>query len=177
MLMEVPTSQTQRWDSTLEAAYREHRGMLYGVALRVLHDRGDAEDCVHDTLLRLWQRGHAYTPARGSLAAFLVVCVRNEALTRLRKHTNRLRIQHERLEDARVEPAVDDPILERSRIADALASLNAAQRETLELAYFNGLTHEQIAQRMQEPLGTVKSRLSTGLRALRAYFKAQGEDL
>ncbi len=177
MVMEAPRSLTQRWDSTLEAAYREHRGLLYGVALRVLHDRGEAEDCVHDTVLRLWQRGHAYTPARGSIASFLVVCVRNEALTRLRKRTNRARIEHERLNSETVEPAVDDPVLERSRIADALASLNPVQKKTLELAYFTGLTHEQIAQRMQEPVGTVKSRLSSGLRALRAYFKAQGEDL
>lgn len=177
MVMAVPTSQTQRWDSTLETAYREHRGMLYGVALRVLHDRGEAEDCVHDTLLRLWQRGHSYTPARGSLSSFLVVCVRNEALTRLRKRKNRARIEYERLNAEGVEPPVDDPVLERSRIADALASLNPVQRQTLELAYYGGLTHEQIAQRMNEPVGTVKSRLSSGLRALRAYFKAQGEEL
>lgn len=177
MVMEVPTSLTQRWDSALETAYREHRGMLYGVALRVLRDRGEAEDCVHDTLLRLWQRGHSYTPARGSLAAFLVVCVRNEALTRLRKRANRARIEHERLNVEIVEPPVDEPVVERSRIANALATLSAVQRQTLELAYFGGLTHEQIAQRLHEPVGTVKSRLSTGLRALRAYFKAQGEDL
>jgi RNA polymerase sigma-70 factor (ECF subfamily) len=177
MLMEAPTSRTQRWDSALENAYREHRGMLYGVALRVLHDRGEAEDCVHDTLLRLYQRGHAYTPARGSLQAFLVVCVRNEALTRLRKRANRLRIERERLSGESVEPPVDEPFAERSRIADALASLSPVQRQTLELAYFDGLTHAQIAQRMGEPVGTVKSRLSSGLRALRAYFKAQGEDL
>lgn len=177
MVMDAPTSRTQRWDSTLEDAYREHRGLLYGVALRVLHDSGEAEDCVHDTLLRLWQRGHSYTPARGSLAAFLIVCVRNEALTRLRKKTNRARIEHERLNGTTVEPAVDEPIVERSRVEDALKSLPEAQRETLRLAYYNGLTHEQIAARMHEPVGTVKSRLSTGLRSLRAYFKARGEDL
>jgi RNA polymerase sigma-70 factor (ECF subfamily) len=177
MVMEAPISQTRRWDSTLETAYREHRGMLYGVALRVLHDRGEAEDCVHDTLLHLWQRGHSYTPARGSIASFLVVCVRNEALTRLRKRTNRARIEHERLSGETVEPAFDEPVVERSRVQNALASLNTVQRQTLELAYFSGLTHEQIAKRMNEPVGTVKSRLSTGLRALRAYFKAQGEDL
>jgi RNA polymerase sigma-70 factor, ECF subfamily len=177
MVMAAPTLLTQRWDSALEEAYREHRGLLYGVALRVLHDPGDAEDCVHDTLLRLWQRGHAYTPARGSLAAFLIVCVRNEALTRLRKRTNRARIEHERLNNTAVEPAVDDPIVERSRVEDALKTLPEAQCETLRLAYFSGLTHEQIAARMHEPVGTVKSRLSTGLRSLRAYFKARGEDL
>lgn len=177
MVMDAPTSQTRRWDSTLEDGYREHRNMLYGVALRVLHDRSEAEDCVHDTILRLWQRGHSYTPARGSLGAFLTVCVRNEALTRLRKRANRSRIEHERLSADAIEPAVDEPIVEHVRVEEALASLSPVQRDTLRLAYFGGLTHEQIAARMNEPVGTVKSRLSNGLRALRAYFKARGEDL
>lgn len=175
MVMDAPISRMRRWDSALETAYAEHRSMLYGVALRVLRDTGEAEDCVHDTLLRLWQRGHSYTPERGSIAAYLIVCVRNDALTRLRKRTNRLRIEHERLKDEGVEPAIDDAIVDRSELRDALASLSDAQRSTLELAYFGGLTHEQIARRIQEPLGTVKSRLSNGLRALRNYFKARGE--
>src|SRR5689334_16482383 len=145
MVMDAPISRMRRWDSALEAAYAEHRSMLYGVALRVLHDTGEAEDCVHDTLLRLWQRGHSYTPERGSIAAYLVVCVRNDALTRLRKHTNRSRIEHERLRDEGVEPAIDDAIVDRSELRDALSTLSDVQRSTLELAYFGGLTHEQIA--------------------------------
>lgn len=165
---------TQRWDSALEAAYRDHRRRFFGVALRVLHDAQEAEDCVHDTLVHLWERGHAYTPARGSLEAFLVVCIRNDALSRLRKRSNRLRIERERFGEA-VEPAVDEAVLERSRMEEALKSLPALQRETLRLAYFEGLTHEQIAARTSEPVGTVKSRLSAGLKGLRAYFDARGE--
>jgi RNA polymerase sigma-70 factor (ECF subfamily) len=103
------------------------------------------------------------------------VCVRNEALTRVRKRANRSRIEHERIHDEGVEPAIDDAIADRSELRDALSSLSDVQRSTLELAYFGGLTHEQIARRMQEPVGTVKSRLSNGLRALRKYFKARGE--
>lgn len=175
MVMDAPTSRTRRWDSALEAAYAEHRNMLFGVALRVLRDRGEAEDCVHDTLLRLWQRGHSYTPERGSMAAYLIVCVRNDALTRLRKRANRARIEHERLDREVVEPAIDNAIVERSELHDAMSSLSDVQRNTLEFAYFGGLTHEQIAERMHEPIGTVKSRLSNALRALRTYFKARGE--
>lgn len=175
MIMDAPTSRMRRWDSALESAYAEHRSMLYGVALRVLRDAGEAEDCVHDTLLRLWERGHSYTPERGSIAAYLVVCVRNDALTRLRKRTNRLRIDRERIHEEGIEPAIDDAIADRSDLRDALSSLSDVQRNTLELAYFGGLTHEQIAQRTHEPVGTIKSRLSNGLRALRRYFKARGE--
>jgi RNA polymerase sigma-70 factor (ECF subfamily) len=173
MVMDARTSPTQRWDSELEAAYREHRAMLYAVALRLLRDKGEAEDCVHDTIARLWHNGHAYTPARGSFVAYLVVCVRNEALTKVRKRANRSRIEREKFDRDDAEPAIDLPIVERSAMAQAMQSLSAAQRETIRLAYFQGLTHEQIAKRMGEPVGTVKSRISTSLRALRAYFQAE----
>jgi RNA polymerase sigma-70 factor (ECF subfamily) len=173
MVMDARTSPTQRWDSELEAAYREHRAMLHGVAVRLLRDKGEAEDCVHDTIARLWHNGHAYTPARGSFVAYLVVCVRNEALTRLRKQANRSRIEREKFDREDAEPAIDEPIVQRSAVAQAMQSLSEVQRETVQLAYFRGLTHEQIAARMHEPVGTVKSRLSSSLRALRSYFQAE----
>lgn len=172
MVMDPRTSPTQRWDSTLEDGYREHRPLLYAVAARLLRDTDDAQDCVHDTIARLWQNGHAYTPARGSIEAYLVVCVRNEALSRLRKSANRARIERSRFERREAEPAIDEPIVLRAEVAGALESLSDAQRQTIRLAYFNGLTHEQIASRMNEPVGTVKSRISAALRGLRAYFHA-----
>lgn len=157
-----------------EAAYEAHRRHLYGAALMVLRDPGDAEDCVHDVLVRLWRHGHAYTPARGSLQAFLTVCVRNEALSRMRRTRNRERIARERL---RVldDPPVDEPAAERLDMARLLMRLSAAQQQAVRLAYYDGLTHEQIAQHLGEPLGTVKSRLSNALRALRAQL-SQGDD-
>src|SRR5579864_218313 len=82
-----------RSEWAFEAAYFAYRRLLYGAAYKVLGDAGAAEDCVQDVLLRLWQRGHAYTPARGSLRAFLCVCVRNEALSRLRRQRTRGRIE------------------------------------------------------------------------------------
>lgn len=175
--MDAPASPSGRWDSLIERAYRERRRALYAVAFHVLHDRGEAEDCVHDTIARLLQHGHSYTEARGSIEAFLTVCVRNEALTRIRKRANRSRIERERLGGEQVEPPVDAPVVERAALQQALHSLSAPQRETLRLAYYGGLTHEQIAARTNEPVGTVKSRLSAGLRALRAYYLARGEDV
>lgn len=158
-----------------EAAYDAYRRHLYGAAYAVLRDAGDAQDCVHDVLMRLWKHGHAYTPARGSLEAFLVVCVRNEALSRRRREGNRERIARERLTAVPSSPPPDDPAVLRIDMARLLERLSEAQRSAVRLAYYDGLTHEQIASRLGEPVGTVKSRLSNALRTLRALL-AQGDD-
>lgn len=157
-----------------DAAYEAYRRHLYGAALGVLHDAGNAQDCVHDVLLRLWRQGHAYSAARGSLQAFLVVCVRNEALSRLRKSQNRDRIVREHLRVAEAVPAPDEPAATRLDIANVVTRLSDAQQQAIRLAYYEGLTHEQIAQRLGEPVGTVKSRLSNALRTLRTLL--QGEE-
>lgn len=158
-----------------EAAYDAYRRHLYGAAFAVLRDAGDAQDCVHDVLMRLWKHGHAYTPQRGSLEAFLVVCVRNEALSRRRRDSNRERIARERLVPVPSSPPPDDPAVQRLDMARMLAHLSEAQQKAVRLAYYDGLTHEQIAAHLGEPVGTVKSRLSNALRALRALL-AQGEN-
>ncbi|HET6895127.1 MAG TPA: sigma-70 family RNA polymerase sigma factor [Candidatus Baltobacteraceae bacterium] len=157
-----------------EAAYEAYRRHLYGAAFGVLHDAGNAQDCVHDVLLRLWRQGHAYSAARGSLQAFLVVCVRNEALSRLRKSQNRERIVRDHLRVADSVPAADESSAARLDMAQSIARLSAAQQQAICLAYYEGLTHEQIAQRLGEPVGTVKSRLSNALRTLRTLL--QGEE-
>ena len=158
-----------------EAAYEAYRRQLYGAAFAVLRDARDAEDCVHDVLMRLWRHGHAYTPARGSLHAFLVVCVRNEALSRRRRDVNRERIAREQLRAVPNVPAPDDPAAARVDMERTLSRLNDAQQQAVRLAYYDGLTHEQIAQRLGEPVGTVKSRLSNALRMLRTLL-GQGEN-
>jgi RNA polymerase sigma-70 factor (ECF subfamily) len=148
-----------------ETAYRRFGSRMFTAALRVLKDSGNAQDCVHEVMLHLWKRGDAYRPQRGSLEAFLVVCARNSALGRLR-----------RLEHANVEltPAHDvavagddrDPI-ESARIARAIADLTPLQATAIDLAYYRGLTHTEIASKLDEPIGTVKSRIAGALRALR----------
>lgn len=156
-----------------EASYRAYRGLLYGAAYAVLSDAAEAEDCVHDVLVRLWQRGHAYTPARGSLRAFLAVCVRNEALSRRRKYANRSRIERGTLAASVQEHAPEEHTEERMDVTRVLDSLGAPQRQIVQLAYYEGLTHEEIARRLGEPLGTVKSRLSNTLRSLRRALSGE----
>jgi RNA polymerase sigma-70 factor (ECF subfamily) len=158
-----------------EAAYQSFKSLLFGAAASVLNNREDAEDTVHDVLARLWQRGHAYTTARGSLRAFLIACVRNEALSRRRKSGNRLRIE-QTVRPETVVPA-DESLADRDRVARALDVLGEKQREVIRLAYEEGLPYAEIAQRLNEPAGTIKSRLSNAVRTLRAHFAAQGETL
>jgi RNA polymerase sigma-70 factor (ECF subfamily) len=153
-----------------EAAYGAYRAHLYGAAYAVLQERAEAEDCVHDALLRVWRTAHAYSQARGSLRAFLIVCVRNEALSRRRRESNRRRIEQTRLRAAADAVVADEAPDERLDVQQALEQLGEAQRQAIQLAYYDGLTHEQIAHRLSQPVGTVKSRLSNALRALRALL-------
>jgi len=157
-----------------EAAYREYKALLFSAALHVLGDREEAEDCVHDVLVRLWRSEHAYRTERGSLRAFLIVCVRNEALSRRRKRSNRARIERENLA-AEIVAAPDDRVANRDRVARALAPLGEKAREAIRLAYDEGLPYQEIALLLNEPLGTIKSRLSNAVHALREQFAMQGE--
>ena len=148
-------------------AYRRYAALLYSSAYNVLGNADDAQDCVADAVARLWRSRGAYSASRGNLRSFLVVCVRNEAISRRRRqaHTFRLEarlaampVEHEQLR-------VSDPI-ERDRVRDALHALSPDQRTALELAYYEGKTHTEIAAELQEPLGTIKSRIKHGLRKL-----------
>jgi RNA polymerase sigma-70 factor (ECF subfamily) len=149
-----------------DAAYRAHGRVLYAAAFAVSRDAQEAEDCVHDVLVRLWRRD-GFRVERGSLRAFLAVSVRNEALSRMRKRGNRERIERS-IETPSDEPDIGAGVAEREAVHSAMAALTEKQRRCIELAYYRRLTHEQIAGELGEPVGTIKSRLSSALRALRA---------
>jgi RNA polymerase sigma-70 factor, ECF subfamily len=162
--LERAFARRQSW--AYEAAYRRFSARMYTAALRILADAGDAQDCVHEVMLHLWKRGDAYSPERGSLEAFLVVCARNQALVRKRRGAKVRSVELTPANDVAVEQPESDP-LERDRIARAVAALTPIQSKAIDLAYRRGLTHVEIAATLGEPLGTVKSRLSGALRALR----------
>ena len=159
----------------LEAAYQAHGQALYAVACNVLGAADEAQDCVHDTLLRIWQRSRMYRPERGSLRSYLMVAVRNEALTRKRaaaRHRS-IELRAQREQSPSYELELSDSI-ERARLLRALDALPAEQKAALELAYFGQLTHVQVAERLQLPLGTAKSRIALALRKLNAAI-AKGQ--
>lgn len=156
-------------ERSLAVLYDRYSGPVYSIALRVLHDPEAAEEVLQDTFLRLWQNAHGFDPSRGSLAGWLVVSARNRAISRLRRR--RPESSDDLLEDSSMVPAdfelnADVRQLE-SRVKTALASLPQEQRLALELAYFEGLTQSEIAERIREPLGTIKSRLRAALQTLR----------
>lgn len=156
-----------------EAVYRIHGDALLAAARSVLHDASDAQDCVHDVMVRLWKRRNVFTPERGSLRAFLAVCARNEALTRARNAGTRDRILTRSLVPPAPSPDHGADVAERVSVGRALDALTDKQRETIEMAYYQCLTHPEIAERTGEPVGTVKSRLSGALRRLREHFTAE----
>lgn len=150
----------------LDEIYRSHADVCFSVAMHLLRAPDDAQDCVHDVFVRVWQNRDAYSPERGSLRAFLIACVRNEALTRRRADARHRAIDaREALGEATTEFEVADHV-ERARVRRALDTLPSEQRRALELAYFGGLTHREIADALGEPLGTIKSRLALALRKL-----------
>ena|SRR5579875_2313544 len=161
----------ERW--AFDEAYRRFGSLLYTVAYNVLHSAQDAEDCVHDALIRIWKRPHAYAVDRGSLRAFLIVCVRNDALSRRRAAARRERLAERvsREPESSEDLQIADFIEER-RVREALAQLPDEQRAAVMLAYFGGKTHVEIAEQLGAPLGTVKSRIALGLRKLGAALNA-----
>ena len=160
-------SAKERW--AFDEAYQLYHKLLYSTAYHVLGSVEDAQDCVHDALARVWRSPDSYNRSKGAVRSFLVVCVRNEAITRLRSKARRLRlvdrvaaepIEHDEL------PIVD--VVETGRVRKALAALPPEQRRPLELAYYDYMTHSEIAKTLDQPLGTVKSRIAMGLRKIGA---------
>jgi RNA polymerase sigma-70 factor (ECF subfamily) len=160
----------ERW--AFDEAYRRYAPLLYSAAFNVLGNAEDAADCVQDALTRVWRSPNAYNRERGAVRSFLVVCVRNQAVSRRRSHSRRQNLA-ERLA---AEPQEHDELragdpVERDRLRAAMAELPPQQRVPLELAYYEGKTHAEIAGELREPLGTVKSRIAGGLRKLAAALE------
>jgi RNA polymerase sigma-70 factor (ECF subfamily) len=160
----------ERW--AFDEAYRRYATLLYSAAFNVLGNSEDAADCVQDAVARVWRSPNAYNRARGLLRSFLVVCVRNEAISRRRSQTRRQHLAERLAAEPQEHEELDagDPI-ERDRLRAALALLPPQQRVPLELAYYEGKTHAEISHELQEPLGTVKSRIASGLRKLAAALE------
>ena len=159
-----------------DLAYRRHGSVLYAAARQVLRDDREAQDCVHDVLLRLWRSGSTYRSERGTLRAFLATCVRNEALSRVRKSGNRARIEQTfETPDgaAKTEGDVGETVAARESVRRALAGLSDKQRESVVMAYYRQFTLVEIAHELSEPVGTIKSRLSSALQNLRKAFASE----
>jgi RNA polymerase sigma-70 factor (ECF subfamily) len=150
-------------DGALEEAYRRWAPVLQATARHVLGTTDDARDCVHDALMRVWAKEGAYRTERGALRSFLIVCVRNEAISRKRSDIRHVATERQ---GAVVTPVFGIDVAERLAIRTALAILPREQREVIELAYWGNLTQAEISSALHIPLGTIKSRAALGLRKL-----------
>jgi RNA polymerase sigma-70 factor, ECF subfamily len=152
--------------------YDRYSSLVYSVALRVLADTGQAEDVLQEVFLQLWRNPGAFNAARGRLAPWLAVIARHKAIDQLRGRREQTDIEDVVLAtDARLDEAADRNRASE-RVRGVLAGMPAEQRKALEMAFFQGLTHTEIAQQNGDPLGTVKTRIRSGLQQLRKAFQA-----
>jgi RNA polymerase sigma-70 factor, ECF subfamily len=156
-----------RDEGAMAALYERYSSLVYSVALRVLGDTGAAEDVLQEIFLQLWRKPSAFDSARGSMGAWLSVIARNRSIDALRKRRPETDIEDVILS---VEPNFADAA-DRGRalvkIREVLGTMAVAQRSALEMAFFEGLTHTEIAEKTGEPLGTIKTRIRAGLLCLR----------
>jgi RNA polymerase sigma-70 factor (ECF subfamily) len=169
-LLERMMARDQR---ALAELYDRHARLLFGLLLRILRSRSDAEEVLQEVFVQAWTRTDTYNVSLGSPAGGLNGIARNRAIDRLRNNAVRSRTA----EQAPPPPAVETPearaaATERQRdVSRALASLPLEQRELIEHAYFEGLTQSELADRFKLPLGTVKTRVRTGLSTLRGLLQ------
>jgi RNA polymerase sigma-70 factor (ECF subfamily) len=156
--------------NAMATLYDRYSSIVYSVALRVLGDTGAAEDILQDVFMQLWRKPAAFDASRGNLGAWLAVITRNRSIDALRKRRPESDFENVVLS---VEPDLAteaDRARAAGKVRAALAAMPDNQRKALELAYFEGLTHTEIAAKTGEPLGTIKTRIRAGLLALRKAF-------
>ena len=161
---------------SLAALYDRYASLMLALGLRIVGDRGAAEDLLHDVFVEVWQKAGDYDRSRGSVRAWLLLRMRSRALDRVRSAHRRRTEQLEEGAADRIEGKHADPSAsaERSLIRRALADLPDEQREVLELAYYEGLTTTEISEQVSVPVGTVKSRMNAARAKLRSVLSEPG---
>jgi RNA polymerase sigma-70 factor (ECF subfamily) len=161
--------------SPMAELYRLYSGRLYRYGVQALGNASLAEEMVQESFVRLWRTAGRFDPDRGSVAAYLFVIARSAASDVRRRPSSRVLLP---VDDAQLPPQPDtaDTILDTMIVREGLDALSPAHREVLRLVHDDGLTQSQIAERLGLPLGTVKTRLFHGLRALRAALIQRGFD-
>lgn len=157
--------------NALAELYSRTSAPLLGLVVRMLQRREVAEEVLHDAYLRIWHNAATFSPQRGSATSWMVAIVRNAALDRLRRQRREVPLEslpdYDEPHAEGGDPAAAPASAEGRALADGLGQLEAEQRNCLLLAYYHGLTHEELAQRLERPLGTVKSWIRRSLLRLR----------
>jgi RNA polymerase sigma-70 factor (ECF subfamily) len=174
-------SVARRDERAFAELYDLYAPILFGLLLRILHSRAEAEDVLQEVFLQVWQQAPSFDPARGRPFTWLVTLARSRAIDRLRAVESRERTAQRSAEDSPAgepasakEGAADELALQGERaeiVRGALAQLSEEQRSTLLLAYLGGLSQAEIAEQTGQPLGTVKTRTRSGLKKLHELLR------
>ena len=165
--------------------YDRLSGPLYSLAFKMLGDAGEAQDALQDICIQLWRRASAYDASKSSVFSWAVLITRGRVIDRLRSRSRRLRVVAGSTDD---EAAIAEPSdastastgadnvannEQAARVRQVLAKLPSDQREAIELAFFSDLTHQEVAERLNQPLGTIKARIRRGMLKLREHLRVQ----
>jgi RNA polymerase sigma-70 factor (ECF subfamily) len=170
----------RRDQSAFSALYDRLSGPLYSLTVKMLGDPVEAQDALQDVFLQIWSRAETYDPEQSSVFSWAVLLTRSRVIDRLRARGRRSRVVVASTDDtptaadaSTVESAADtaEKSDEAARMRDVLSNLPSEQREAIEMAFFEHLTHHEIAARLGQPLGTVKARIRRGLLKLREQLR------
>jgi RNA polymerase sigma-70 factor (ECF subfamily) len=182
----VPSSRDSVWNQYLQRAaagdaeglsslYDESSSLVYGLVLRIVGNEADAEEVTSDVYVQVWRRAKDFQMQRGSVQAWLVMLARSRAIDQLRSAQ---RFRNHQLDGETAEFASPEPDPEQqqagkertAKVRNALALLTPAQREAIEMAFYGGYTQSELAERLGQPLGTVKTRIRLGMMKLREHL-------
>jgi len=163
----------RREPQAMAEMYDRYGRLVYSLILRIVRDTGVAEDLVQETFLRIWNRARSFDAERGALGVWILAVARNRAIDYVRSVHGRMAqyaSEFDELERTGASAAVEEDLLNFDRVRllkDALGKLNPNQREVIEMAYYEGLSQSEMAERLNQPLGTVKTWVRTALKMLR----------
>jgi RNA polymerase sigma-70 factor (ECF subfamily) len=166
---------------SFEQLYERFSGVLFSTAYRVLNSPEAAEDVLQDVFLQIWEKAPLYDPERGKPLTWAVTLTRNKAIDRLRSVQRRSRLQDDVEREAQTFEQFDgrssvdavESVEKGKLVREAIQKLSQDQRQAIELAFFSGLTQTEIADKLQEPLGTIKARIRRGMMKLRDVLGPQ----
>ena len=162
------------------ALYERHGRMAYSLAYRMVGEKQEAEDVVQEAFVKVWRSAGGYRAGRGSVRTWILSIVRNLGIDQIRSHGRRGRMQ-DKVEASAPTSEPSEAFSEtwknaqQEQVREALNTIPREQLKILELAYFSGYTHVEIAELLELPLGTVKGRMRLGLQKMRGFFQARGE--
>ena len=166
-------------DAALGALYDRYDRVAYGLALRIVRDRALAEDVVQEGFLAVWRSAGTFLAEQGKPSTWILTLVHRRAVDLVRREERRRADPIDELAQPTGEATDEEAWLRAQRqvVQEALRKLPPEQREAIELAYYGGFTQSELAERLGQPLGTIKSRMFTGLRRLRELLAEAGLDV